>query len=98
MFPPFVHGPAYILGRAAARELLRYAPYIPLIKLEDVYTTGLVARAAGLRHVQIFGPVSTFNAGPGLYSGTQAILEETGDERRAAAWEEILKYAPSVDF
>ncbi|XP_050725366.1 beta-1,3-galactosyltransferase 5-like isoform X2 [Eriocheir sinensis] len=98
VFPPFVHGPAYILGRAAARELLRYAPYIPLIKLEDVYTTGLVARAAGLRHVQIFGSVSTFKAGPGLYNGTQAILEETGDKGRAAAWEEILKYAPSVEF
>ena len=72
------------------------APYVPLVKLEDVYMTGLVARAAGLRHVQIFGPVSTFKVGPSLYSGTQAILEETGLRGREAAWEEILKFVPKV--
>lgn len=91
-----MHGPAYILGMAAARELLRYAPYIPTLKLEDVYTTGLVARAAGLRHVQIFGPVSTFTASSKLYNGSQAILEETSDKGRDEAWKEILKYAPTA--
>ncbi|XP_045109117.1 beta-1,3-galactosyltransferase 5-like isoform X2 [Portunus trituberculatus] len=96
VFPPFVHGPAYLVGMAAARELLRVAPYVPLVKLEDVYTTGLVAHAAGLRHVQIFGHVSTFKTGLNLYSGTQAILEETGPKGREAAWEEILKFAPKV--
>lgn len=75
---------------------MRVAPYVPLVKLEDVYTTGLVAHAAGLRHVQIFGPVSTFKAGPSLYNGTQAILEETGPRGREAAWREILKFAPKV--
>ncbi|XP_063880296.1 beta-1,3-galactosyltransferase 5-like isoform X4 [Scylla paramamosain] len=97
VFPPFVHGPAYLVGRAAARELLRVAPYVPLIKLEDVYTTGLVAHAAGLRHVQIFGPVSTFKAGPSLYNGSHAILEENVPKGRETAWKEILKFAPKKE-
>ncbi|KAG0712172.1 Beta-1,3-galactosyltransferase 5 [Chionoecetes opilio] len=96
VFPPFVHGPAYLLGGAAARQLLRVAPYVPLVKLEDVYMTGLVALAAGVRHVQIYGRVSTFKAGPSLYNGTHAILEETGRQGREAAWQEIVKYAPKV--
>lgn len=58
-FPPFVHGPAYIVGREAAKELLNFVPYVPFVKLEDVYVTGLVAHAAKIKHVQIFNEVSS---------------------------------------
>ncbi|XP_071549107.1 beta-1,3-galactosyltransferase 4-like isoform X2 [Panulirus ornatus] len=95
-FPPFVHGPAYVMGMAAARRLMQYAPYVPFLKLEDVYTTGLVAHAAGVKHVQINVVVNTFVADERLFNGTQAFFEETNKNSREKAWKGILKYAPSV--
>ncbi|KAK4294510.1 hypothetical protein Pmani_032872 [Petrolisthes manimaculis] len=92
-FPSFVHGPAYIVGSVAARELLKFAPYVPIIKLEDVYVTGLVAYAAKIKHVQIFNNINTFRTVPGLYNGTQAILEENGPKTREEAWKNISKLA-----
>ncbi|XP_064085250.1 uncharacterized protein LOC135200540 [Macrobrachium nipponense] len=93
-YPPFVHGPAYVVGRAAARLLLKYAPYVPPLKLEDVYTTGLVAHAAQVKHVQINGVINTFRINPKLFNGSQALLEETDAKRRREAWEGIAIYAP----
>ncbi|XP_068202967.1 beta-1,3-galactosyltransferase 9-like [Palaemon carinicauda] len=93
-YPPFVHGPAYVVGRAAARTMLKYAPYVPFLKLEDVYTTGLVAHAAQVKHVQINGVVNTFLVTSKLFNGTQALLEETNDKSRRDAWEGIALHAP----
>ncbi|XP_066962721.1 uncharacterized protein [Macrobrachium rosenbergii] len=93
-YPPFVHGPAYVVGRAAARLLLKYAPYVPFLKLEDVYTTGLVAHAAQVKHVQINGVINTLGMSSKLFNGSQALLEETNAKSRKEAWEGIAIYAP----
>ncbi|KAG7168350.1 beta-1,3-galactosyltransferase 9-like [Homarus americanus] len=93
-FPPFVHGPAYVVGSAAVQQLLKYAPYVPFVKLEDVYTTGLVAHAAGVKHVQINGVINTFVINHKLFNGTQAFLEETSLNTKKKAWDGILQYAP----
>lgn len=80
----------------AWQQLLKYTPYVPFLKLEDVYITGLVAHAAGIKHVQIIGVINTFHAKFEFFSGTQAFLEKNKEENRETAWQGVLKYAPPV--
>ncbi|XP_055342289.1 beta-1,3-galactosyltransferase 1-like [Paramacrobiotus metropolitanus] len=49
LYPPFAHGPAYLVGRPAVGALLAAGRRTPLINLEDVWWTGLVASRAGLQ-------------------------------------------------
>ena len=50
-WPPFLSGSGYLMHRSTARLLLSAAPSEPLLHLEDVYVTGLLARRAGVRPV-----------------------------------------------
>lgn len=52
-YPPYVAGPSYIVPSAVIPALLQTAKRTRFLHLEDVYTTGLVAQAAGIRHKTI---------------------------------------------
>ena len=47
-FPPHLNGPGYLISSSAAQKLFRAARHVPWFIWEDVYLTGMVARAAGL--------------------------------------------------
>ena len=47
-FPPHLNGPGYLISASAAQKLFRAAHHVPLFMWEDVYLTGMVARAAGI--------------------------------------------------
>jgi len=49
-YPAFCSGLAYVLKPSLARRLLDAADAVPFFWIDDVYVTGLVARAAGVRH------------------------------------------------
>ncbi|XP_045625542.1 beta-1,3-galactosyltransferase 1 isoform X2 [Procambarus clarkii] len=92
-FPPFVFGPAYIVGRNAVERLLAYVAHTPFLWLEDVYITGLVARAAGIRHVNIGRELYTKKPTRKLYGGKVAFYIGASEKNKAVAWAGILKYA-----
>jgi hypothetical protein len=52
-FPPFTTGPAYLLTRDCVRDLYEKALNETYLKLEDVYTTGIVAQAVGIKRVHV---------------------------------------------
>ena len=47
-FPPYLIGPGYLMSASAAQKLFRAARHVPWFIWEDVYLTGMVARAAGI--------------------------------------------------
>ena len=47
-FPPHLNGPGYLISASAAQKLFSAARHVPLFMWEDVYLTGMVARAAGI--------------------------------------------------
>ncbi|KAK8733974.1 hypothetical protein OTU49_006275 [Cherax quadricarinatus] len=93
IFPPFVLGPAYILGRNAVDRLLAYISHTPFLWLEDVYITGLVAHAAGIKHVQVDKVLYTKKLTKKLYSGQQVFYIDASEKNKAVSWAKILKYA-----
>ena len=46
-YPPYCTGCAYAMRTSTARRLMSAAPRTPLMPIEDVYTTGLLAQALG---------------------------------------------------
>ena len=47
-FPPQLMGGGYLISSSAAQKLFRAARHVPWFVYEDVYLTGMVARAAGI--------------------------------------------------
>ena len=47
-FPPQLMGGGYLISSSAAQKLFRAARHVPWFVWEDVYLTGMVARAAGI--------------------------------------------------
>ncbi|XP_071548956.1 beta-1,3-galactosyltransferase 5-like isoform X2 [Panulirus ornatus] len=93
-YPPFVLGPAYILGRNCVDRLLAHTYYIPPLWLEDVYITGLVARAAGVKLIQAEKVLYTRKLTRRLYSGKVAFFIGASEKNRNYAWKGIIRYSP----
>ncbi|XP_066962745.1 beta-1,3-galactosyltransferase 5-like isoform X3 [Macrobrachium rosenbergii] len=93
-YPPFVLGPAYIVGRNAIDKLLEYTPYTPFLWLEDVYMTGLVAKAAGIKHVQAEKTLYTKKLSRRLFVGPVSFLIGASEKVKKTAWAGIIKYGP----
>lgn len=53
IFPQFCTGPAYLITRDCVRDLYEKALNLTYLKLEDVYTTGIVAEKVGVRRVLV---------------------------------------------
>jgi len=51
-FPIFCHGPTYGFTVNAAKPLFEASQRIPFLYLEDVFITGLCARAAQIPHLK----------------------------------------------
>ena len=47
-FPPRLNGPGYLMSASVAQKLFRASRKVPVFIWEDVYITGMVARAAGI--------------------------------------------------
>ena len=47
-YPLHLNGPGYLMSSSTAQKLFRAARDVPLFVYEDVYLTGMVARAAGI--------------------------------------------------
>ncbi|XP_064085525.1 beta-1,3-galactosyltransferase 5-like isoform X4 [Macrobrachium nipponense] len=95
-YPPFVLGPAYIVGRNAIDKLLEYTPYTPFLWLEDVYMTGLVAKAAGVKHVQAEKTLYTKKLSRRLFVGPVSFLIGASEKVKKTAWAGIIKYGPTL--
>ncbi|KAK7079771.1 hypothetical protein SK128_015263, partial [Halocaridina rubra] len=93
-YPAFVLGPAYIVGRNAIDKLLEYAPFTPFLWLEDVYVTGLVAHAAGVKHVQTERILYTKKLSRKLYVGPMAFYIGANERNKKTSWAYIMKYGP----
>ena len=48
-YPQYINGPGYLMSSSVAQKLFRAAHDVPLFVYEDVYLTGMVARAAGIQ-------------------------------------------------
>lgn len=53
IFPQFTTGPAYLMTRDCVKDLYSKALNETYLKLEDVYTTGIVAQAVGIKRVHV---------------------------------------------
>lgn len=53
IFPAFTTGPAYLMTRDCTKDLYAKALNETYLKLEDVYTTGIVAQAVGIKRVHV---------------------------------------------
>lgn len=53
IFPPFVTGPAYLITNDAISDLYRKALEQTYLKLEDVYTTGIVAQLLNIKRIHV---------------------------------------------
>jgi len=59
VYPHYLSGTGYVMSRDVVSRLYQAALKTPLFHLEDVYLTGLCARAAGIRPRQ--HPAFTYN-------------------------------------
>lgn len=50
-YPPYLSGTAYVLSQDAVESLLEASRYFPLLPVEDVYITGVLAVAGGVRRM-----------------------------------------------
>ena len=48
-YPMHLNGPGYLMSSRTAEKLFRAARDVPLFVYEDIYLTGIVARAAGIQ-------------------------------------------------
>ncbi|XP_061394808.1 uncharacterized protein LOC133330369 [Musca vetustissima] len=53
VFPPFTTGPAYVLTSDIVHELYVRSLHQVYLKLEDVFTTGIVAQQLGIKRVHV---------------------------------------------
>uniref|UniRef100_A0A1A9W437 Galectin domain-containing protein n=1 Tax=Glossina brevipalpis TaxID=37001 RepID=A0A1A9W437_9MUSC len=53
VFPPFTTGPAYVMTRDVIHDVYEQALRQVYFKLEDVFTTGIVAQQLGIKRVHI---------------------------------------------
>ncbi|XP_075152150.1 uncharacterized protein LOC142226142 [Haematobia irritans] len=53
VFPPFTTGPAYVLTSDIVHELYQKSLEQVYLKLEDVFTTGIVAQLLGIKRVHV---------------------------------------------
>uniref|UniRef100_A0A1B6LV84 Hexosyltransferase n=1 Tax=Graphocephala atropunctata TaxID=36148 RepID=A0A1B6LV84_9HEMI len=53
IFPDFTTGPAYLLTSDIIHELYDHALDVTYLKLEDVYTTGIIAQSLNIKRVHI---------------------------------------------
>ena len=51
-FPPYTSGAAYVIMADLVRDLYETSQYIPLINVEDVFITGILAKIVGARFVR----------------------------------------------
>ena len=86
-------GSAYIVDRNAVDVLLAYVPYVPMLWLEDVFLTGLVARRAGISLKQVERMLYTWRLSRRLYYGSQAFFLDPKDNEAKQAWQEIVRYS-----
>ena len=52
-YPWYLEGPGYLMSSSTAQKLLRASGDVPLFLYEDVYLTGMVARAAGIHSFSV---------------------------------------------
>ncbi|CAL4060414.1 unnamed protein product [Meganyctiphanes norvegica] len=91
-YPPLTLGPAYILRNTAVGPLLTHSLNITMLWLEDVYLTGIVAKAAGIGHISNEKYWAKGSPRQHEYSDTY-FRHSWGDETklREDIWETILK-------
>lgn len=53
VFPPFTTGPAYLLTSDSVHDLYKKALNQTYLKLEDVFTTGIVAQLVNIRRIHV---------------------------------------------
>ena len=49
VYPNYLSGTAYLMSNSVARKLFEVAMITPMFHLEDIYVTGILAKAAGVR-------------------------------------------------
>ncbi|KAG0720271.1 Beta-1,3-galactosyltransferase 5 [Chionoecetes opilio] len=95
-YPPIVLGSAYIVDRNAVDVLLAYVPYVPMLWLEDVYLTGLVAKKAGIKLKQTERTLYTKRVTRKLYFGSVTFLIDPKEKDYDVAWQGIMRYSHKV--
>ena len=55
IYPPYCSGCAYLIAQHLLPSMLAATEYIPLIPIEDVYITGILAKVIGLLSLLVHG-------------------------------------------
>lgn len=76
--------------------LLAYVPHVPMLWLEDVYLTGLVAKKAGIKLKQAERKLFTRRLTRKLYFGSLAFLVDPKKKDYDRAWKGILNYSHKI--
>ncbi|XP_068251046.1 beta-1,3-galactosyltransferase 5-like [Palaemon carinicauda] len=92
-YPPYVAGPSYIVPAAIIPALLQSARGTRFHPLEDVYTTGVVAKAAGIKHKNILSLTNSDGRKIDIRwcSGARIFQENVGLKVAAKAWNALRK-------
>ncbi|XP_042857218.1 beta-1,3-galactosyltransferase 1-like [Penaeus japonicus] len=89
-FPPYTTGAAYIIDRESVTQLWNHVPFVSVLWIEDVFLTGLVARAAELRHVGINHLYLENFTSISLYEGKTIFLFEASPSDIQSSWDRII--------
>lgn len=92
-YPPFVLGSVYIVDRNAVDILLATVPYVPMLWLEDVFLTGLVAKRAGITIRQTERMLFSKRLSRRLYYGSQAFFVDPEEDKVNEAWQGIIRHS-----
>ena len=91
-YPTFVLGSAYIIGRNAVDRLLANVPFTSFLWLEDVFTTGMVAKKAKLLKTSMERSFFTIKYTPRLIRGKVVFYVGANQDHFHGIWKEILNY------
>ncbi|GMR48930.1 hypothetical protein PMAYCL1PPCAC_19125, partial [Pristionchus mayeri] len=88
VYPPFCSGSSYAMTTKAAREILKATPNFPIIHVEDVLVTGIIAQATHIRRINLptmFHRKNTlFTQCPKTSYGVRALLSKHNFKSPAA--------------
>ncbi|KAB7501290.1 hypothetical protein Anas_11570 [Armadillidium nasatum] len=88
-YPPFILGSAYVIAKNSIEKLIKSAYETPFFPLEDVFTTGIVRKKAGVSFKNIERTYFGTTATKSFYKGKVIFLVGLTPKKRKLIWNRL---------